>query len=147
VDPLTREGIHHALESADLWVDAVLDPDGGSYAERFQAAFPRELIWARRRMERFFDPAFTERVVRYAESSVAIRRILSDLLAGTQPYTTLKRRLVKAALPLGISLLRTRLQSGRSAGPRRAAPRQRSMSLKGALPPPGITFRQGNRNP
>jgi geranylgeranyl reductase len=148
VDPLTREGIHYALESASLWADAVLNPDGGTYAERFHAAFPRELIWARQRMERFFDPAFTERVVRYAERSAAIRRVLSDLLAGTQPYTTLKRRLVKAVLPLGISLLGSRLQSGRPAGSSRGAPRQRSMSRQGGpAPPPGITFRQGGRNP
>jgi flavin-dependent dehydrogenase len=109
VDPLTREGIHYALESASLWADAVLDPAGGAYAERLARAFPAELLWAGERAARFFAPSFTERVVRYAAASGAIRRVIGDLVAGRQPYATLKRRLMICAAPLVLSLAARRL--------------------------------------
>jgi geranylgeranyl reductase len=110
VDPLTREGIHYALETADLWAQSILDPAGGSYAARFHRAFPRELVWAATRAPRFFDPAFTERLVRYADSSAAIRAVLADLVAGRQPYATLKARLLHCALPVSVALLARRLR-------------------------------------
>jgi geranylgeranyl reductase len=109
VDPLTRQGIHYAMESALLWADAILDPAGGSYRERFHAAFPRELVPAQRYADRFFDPAFTEKIVRYAEISTAVRALLRDLVAGVQPYITLKRKLLVTAVPLSLSLLARRL--------------------------------------
>ncbi len=115
VDPLTREGIHYALETAALWTRSILEPADGSYAARFAAAFPRELLWAAARAPRFFDPAFTERVVHYADSSAAIRSVMSDLVAGRQPYATLKRRLLKCALPLSLSLVARRLTGRRAA--------------------------------
>ena len=116
VDPLTREGIHYALESGELWAGALLDPAGGSYAARFHERFPGELRRAAGHVERFFDPTFTERLVRYADSSRSIRSVLSDLVSGRQSYRTLKRRLMACALPLAVALVGRRLRrSGRAA--------------------------------
>ena len=109
VDPLTREGIHYALETADMWAGSVLDPAAGTYTERFAARFPREFGWAAEHTDLFFRPSLTERLVRYADSSPAIRRVLSDLVAGCQPYATLKRRLLRCAVPLVVSLAARRL--------------------------------------
>ena len=109
VDPLTREGIHYALETADLWAGAMLRPEDGTYTARFEGRFPREFGWAAEHTRLFFEPSFTERLVRYADSSAAIRRVLSDLVAGRQPYATLKRRLMLCAVPLAVSLTVRRL--------------------------------------
>ncbi|MFQ5719618.1 MAG: NAD(P)/FAD-dependent oxidoreductase [Acidobacteriota bacterium] len=121
VDPLTREGLHHALETARLWTGSVLDPAGGTYTARFEAFFSAELQRAARQAERFFAPAFTERLVRYADASPAIRRVLSDLVAGRQPYATLRRRLLRCAVPLMVSMAVHRVTGGRSISRRQAA--------------------------
>ena len=124
VDPLTKEGIHYALETADLWAASILDPAGGTYGARFHRHFPPEFARAEKHAERFFDPSFTERLVRYASVSRSIRKVLSDLVAGRQPYSTLRRRLLSCAVPLAVSLFFNRRLAGRGHGePRmKAAP-------------------------
>ncbi|MFQ5669953.1 MAG: NAD(P)/FAD-dependent oxidoreductase [Acidobacteriota bacterium] len=122
VDPLTREGIYYALETAMLWARSILQPERGSYTARFHRRFPAELGYAEHHAARFFTQDFTERIVRFAQVSPAIRTIISDLIAGRQSYGTLKRRLLLSALPLSVALLR-----------RRVVPRWRGMKRPGAI--------------
>jgi geranylgeranyl diphosphate/geranylgeranyl-bacteriochlorophyllide a reductase len=116
VDPLTREGIHYALETADLWADTFLESRPGGYAASFHERFPSELTWAARHAASFFHPAFTERVVRYAARSASIRAVVSDLVAGRQPYRTLRRRLMACVLPLAAATVLHRVASLRRPG-------------------------------
>jgi len=118
VDPLTREGIRHGIESSDLLVRAFAggDPDRypGLWSERFEAGFR----WASSRRARFFDPSLTERFVRYVAASRSVRAVLSDLVLGEQDYLTLRRRLVRSVLPVGADLLVARARGIFGASPR-----------------------------
>lgn len=102
VDPLTREGIHYALLSADLLAEALADGRPGDYAARWRAAAEDEFSRAGRHRAHFFQAAFTERLVRLASASRSIARILGELISGSQPYGTLKRRLLLKVPRVGI---------------------------------------------
>ena len=104
VDPLTREGIGHAIRSAELLGNAFGRGTPREYGSLWAGAFAREFAWAGARRERFFDPELTDRLVRYLDRSRAIRRVMVDLLLGSQDYLTLKRRLLRTALPAGIQM-------------------------------------------
>jgi flavin-dependent dehydrogenase len=96
-DPITGEGIYFALRSAALLADTLRA--GGStaaYAERAYSEFGRDLVKAAALRARFFAPGFSARMVRYARRSPAVRRVLADLVLGTQGYVGLKRRLLRA---------------------------------------------------
>ena len=43
----------------------------------------------------FFRPAFTGLMMRALQESAAIRAVMADLVAGRQPYRTLKWRLLR----------------------------------------------------
>jgi geranylgeranyl reductase family protein len=96
VDPITREGIFFALQSAGHAADAIAA--GGpapehAYIERVRHDIVAELIRAADFRTRFFQPRFTSLLVDALNQSPAIAGIMADLVAGTQPYRTLKWRL------------------------------------------------------
>jgi flavin-dependent dehydrogenase len=97
-DPITGEGIYYALRSAVVLADT-LRTDGSTarYPERALADFGRELLKAAALRDRFYSPGFSERMIRYASRSSAIRGVLGDLVLGEQGYHDLKRRLLWAA--------------------------------------------------
>ncbi|HJR61721.1 MAG TPA: NAD(P)/FAD-dependent oxidoreductase [Vicinamibacterales bacterium] len=97
VDPITREGIFFALLSAEHAAASILegaDP-AGSYAERLRDTIYSELILAARLKARFFQPRFMGLLISALQRSSRIRAIMSDLVAGEQPYASLRRRLVR----------------------------------------------------
>jgi len=96
-DPVTGEGIHHALRSAELLAET-LRADGSPrrYPQRVLDEFGRELLEAAKVRERFFTPGFPTRMVRYSARSAAIRDVLADLVLGEQGYRGLRRRLLRA---------------------------------------------------
>ena len=104
VDPLTREGIRHSLDSADLLADAFESGSPGDYGSLWRKRFLPEFTWAASRRERFYAPDLTSRLVRYLGGSRSIRRVMADLITGKQDYSTLKRRLLRAAFPAGLEL-------------------------------------------
>jgi flavin-dependent dehydrogenase len=112
-DPVTGEGIHHALRSAELLAET-LRADGSPrrYPQRVLEEFGRELLEAAVIRERFFAPGFPTRMVRYSARSAAIRDILADLVLGEQGYLGLRRRLLLAGprflLQAGLSWARVR---------------------------------------
>jgi len=93
VDPLTREGIFHAMRSADLLAESLLSGQPESFAAKWARGPGRELSWASRHASGFFHPRFTERLVTLCEASPRVARVTSELIAGRQSYRSLKRRL------------------------------------------------------
>jgi flavin-dependent dehydrogenase len=97
VDPITREGIFFALQSADFAADAMRR--GGDVARAYRASldeeiFP-ELAHAAALKAGFFRPRFTHVLLDALASSPAVGSVMADLVAGRQPYRTLVRRLLK----------------------------------------------------
>ena len=54
-----------------------------------------ELAGAAQLKARFFRPAFTGLMMRALQESRAIREVMADLVAGRQPYGSLKWRLLR----------------------------------------------------
>jgi geranylgeranyl reductase family protein len=103
VDPITREGIFFALQSASLAADAIARSRGGGergYAERMQSEVMSELRRAARLKDAFFQPRFTRLLIEALRRSAPIRAVTADLVAGVQSYRGLKWRLVQT-LELG----------------------------------------------
>jgi flavin-dependent dehydrogenase len=97
VDPITGEGIYYALRSAIVLAETLRAfGSPARYPERALEDFGRELLKAAAISDRFYAPGFTRRMIAYAAHSPAIRRILGDLVLGTQDYVGLKRRLLRA---------------------------------------------------
>jgi len=126
VDPLTREGIHYALASADLLADALARgrPDG--YAETWERNHGGEMAWAFRHRSLFFSRRFNEAFTFFASASPAVQKVISDLIAGRQPYRTLQRRLAGHA-PAAAGSLALRFL-------------ERFVAGRPSPPPPGLDF-------
>ena len=97
VDPLTREGIRYALSSADLLSGALLEGRPALYGERWERAAGAELDWAARHRDGFFSRGFIEAFTVLASASTAVQGVVSDLVAGRQPYPLLRHRLLGQA--------------------------------------------------
>jgi menaquinone-9 beta-reductase len=96
VDPITREGIYFALASGQWIADALAAGDDTRvYASRVRDEAVSELARAARLKAGFFRPAFTGLMVRALQQSPAIRAVMADLVAGRQPYASLKWRLLR----------------------------------------------------
>jgi geranylgeranyl reductase family protein len=96
VDPITREGIFFALQSAVAAADALSStapaPDR-QYSTRVRDDIACDLARAARYKQGFFRPRFTRLLVDALQSSERVRGVMADLVAGTQSYRGLKRRL------------------------------------------------------
>jgi flavin-dependent dehydrogenase len=95
-DPVTGEGIHPALRSAELLADTLrVHGSTARYPGRVLEDLGRDLLKAAAARPRFYRPGFPRRMVRYSLWSPAIRQVLSDLVLGEQGYLDLKRRLLR----------------------------------------------------
>jgi geranylgeranyl reductase family protein len=98
VDPLTREGIYYALLSGQWAAEALtscsLESAPRAYQERLDADIRPELVRAAALSRLFFNGAFSSLFLHGLEQSDAIRHVFADLVAGTQPYRGLRRRLL-----------------------------------------------------
>jgi geranylgeranyl reductase family protein len=97
VDPITREGIYFALASGEMAAASVL---GGrraaeSYGERIRDTIHAELRRAAVLKSWFFRPDISALVVAALGRSARIRDVMADLVAGSQPYQGLRRRLLR----------------------------------------------------
>ena len=112
VDPITREGIFFALQSAACAAD-VLSSSGSQpaclYTERVQSEIATDLARAARFKDRFFRPRFLRLMMDALEQSWSIRRVVAELVAGAQPYRGLKWRLART-FELGLALKALRLR-------------------------------------
>ena len=97
VDPITREGIFFALQSAEFAATCLLESPSRTkqtYTDKLHACIVNELAYAARIKAAFFRPQFSRLMVSALARSERIRAVMADLIAGTQPYTTLKWRLL-----------------------------------------------------
>ena len=96
VDPITREGIFFALRSASLAAEAILGVADAPtrYASALRREIYPELSRAARLKRGFFSGPFTRLLVEALRQSQPVREVMADLVAGEQPYQTLKRRLL-----------------------------------------------------
>lgn len=95
VDPITREGIFFALASGEAAAASLAAADPASdYHERIRDEIYPELMRAARLKARFFNRPFTSLLVRAIKRSPRIQTVVTDLVAGRQPYRTLRARLL-----------------------------------------------------
>jgi flavin-dependent dehydrogenase len=98
VDPVTREGIYFALQSAQFAADAIAEggPDvARRYTDHVGDEIAVELARAARLKAVFFRPQFTSLMIEALSHSEGIRATMCDLVAGRQEYISLKWRLLK----------------------------------------------------
>jgi flavin-dependent dehydrogenase len=110
VDPITGEGLYYAIRSGDLAAGVVLDdavaPEDKPEAYRalLNRDFAADLAFGSAIARRFFLGSFlfgsvTTRMVQFARGSERFRAVMADLMAGSQPYGTLKPRLLDGLAP------------------------------------------------
>jgi len=110
-DPITGEGIYYALRSARLLAETLrTEGSPAAYPERVLADFGSELLRSARLHARFYAPGFTRRMVAYAARSPSVRTVLGDLVLGTQGYSGLKGRLLRAAPSFLLDSARAKLR-------------------------------------
>jgi menaquinone-9 beta-reductase len=104
VDPITREGICFALESAELAAQALAGPRTvAAYSEAVKGSIHGELRRAARMKTRFFAPGFTRLLIRSLQRSEPIRQIMAGLVSGHFGYHGLRRRLLRTG-EVGLAL-------------------------------------------
>jgi flavin-dependent dehydrogenase len=97
-DPLTREGIRYGLLTG-LWAaESLLAGRPAAYAERLESELREEMEKAAQARGLFLEGAIGRWAVPMARAHPGIRRVLNDLLTCRQPYTGLRRRLLRAAV-------------------------------------------------
>jgi len=97
VDPITREGIFFAIQSGAFAAESLLaggDP-ARTYRERLRATIYPELLHAARLKSRFFRPAFVSLLIHALQRSDRVGAVMADLVAGEQPYHSLRARLLR----------------------------------------------------
>jgi len=105
-DPITGEGLYYAIKSGDLASQVVLDDAHGMAAKAaaYRAIVAREFAMdlefaaslARRVfLGKFMFGGVPERMVQFIRRSERFRDLMQELFAGTQPYLSLKARLMK----------------------------------------------------
>jgi flavin-dependent dehydrogenase len=119
VDPVTGEGLHYALRSADLMANSLIENQPEQYASSVQSDFLPELITAASYGDLFYHGSFCgsallDRMVQMADYSDEMRRILKDLFSGSQGYIDLRQR-VGRSLPTILSQCGANLLWGQGA--------------------------------
>jgi flavin-dependent dehydrogenase len=107
VDPLTREGIRFAVRTGELvgQLDAPRRP--GAYQQAYRSEVVPELAKAAQLTRTFFSPRFLTWFVRCLRRSPQVAHVFSDLVAGVQPYRTLRRRFLRLSPRIAMDYLRT----------------------------------------
>lgn len=97
VDPITREGIYFAMASGVGAAAAILDGQdpAARYTTWLRDTIHVELRLAARLKARFYRPEFIALLLTALQRSDRIRRIMADLIAGEQPYHSLRSRLLR----------------------------------------------------
>ena len=121
VDPVTGEGIYFAMRSGELLADALIEGVAESYPARVWQDFGKKLALGARMARFFYRGEFlgahpSTRLIEFSARSRAFKRLLEDLLDGTQSYPGLAVRMYRTlAASLGeaaVGALRRRLPAG-----------------------------------
>lgn len=103
VDSITREGIFFAIQSGMFAARAALSANAEQeYAAQVQDEIAPELRSAAALKDGFFRPRFTRLLMHALRHSDAVRGVMADLVAGRQPYSGLKWRLIRT-MELGLA--------------------------------------------
>jgi geranylgeranyl reductase family protein len=107
-DPITGEGIHFALKSAEILAATIDQP--GQYAKAVWNDMGRELARASHMYQKFYSGRFLagdfrKRTIQLSDRSRTLRGILGNLIAGNQPYLGLKKKLIFSSPRIGWELL------------------------------------------
>lgn len=105
-DPITGEGLYYAIRSGDLASRIVLDDAHGlaHKAAAYRAVLAREfaldlefaaMLAKRLFLGRFLFDSVPARMVQLIRRSPRFRDLMQELFAGTQPYLSLKSRLLR----------------------------------------------------
>lgn len=89
-DPLTGEGIHWALISAELLARSIEEDDIQSYEEKLDEQVHPELNKAARLKKKFFRRWFWEAAIFLMRRSPSCAAVAADFIAGSQDYGTLR---------------------------------------------------------
>jgi flavin-dependent dehydrogenase len=99
VDAISGEGIHHALEAGEMLSQALVEagPVEGPllYQRRWQRSTGRDLAVAARWAARYYSPPVVEFALNVGRRSRRARHVMADLLMVLQPYSGLRRRLLR----------------------------------------------------
>jgi geranylgeranyl reductase family protein len=106
VDPITGEGLYYAMRSGDLASRTLVDDAHGiaekaaAYRALLAREFALDLEFAAMLAKRVFLGSFMfntvpARMIHFMRRSPRFRELMQDLFAGTQPYLTLRKRLLK----------------------------------------------------
>jgi len=106
VDPITGEGLYYAIRSGDLASRVLIDDAHGivekaaAYRALLSREFALDLEFAATLAKRVFLGNFMfhsvpARMIQFIRRSPRFRDLMQDLFAGTQPYLTLKSRLLR----------------------------------------------------
>jgi flavin-dependent dehydrogenase len=106
VDPITGEGLYYAMRSGDLASRVVVDDAHGiaekaaAYRTMLAREFALDLEFAATLAKRVFLGRFMfntvpARMIHFMQRSPRFRELMQDLFAGTQPYLTLRKRLLR----------------------------------------------------
>ena len=106
VDPITGEGIYYAMRSGDLASRVVMDDahpllaKADAYRTLLSREFALDLEFAATLAKRVFLGRFMfntvpARMIHFMRRSPRFRGLMQDLFAGTQPYLTLRSRLLR----------------------------------------------------
>jgi geranylgeranyl reductase family protein len=121
VDPITGEGLYYAIRSAEFAARAVVSEQAGLYAGWLREDFTGDLELAARLASRVYLGSFLarpipERTVQFSRYSPRFAQLVLDLVAGRQPYSSLKRRLWTNLGATSLEILRN-VRLTRSAAP------------------------------
>jgi geranylgeranyl reductase family protein len=105
VDPITGEGLYYAMRSADLAAETIVQDScpvhelDGAYRKVLQHDFWEDLAFGSLIARRVFLGSFLfrtvpTRMVEFMRRSPRFQELMQDLFAGTQPYLTLRQRLL-----------------------------------------------------
>jgi flavin-dependent dehydrogenase len=108
VDPITGEGIYFAFRSAEILAETIDHP--GQYSKTVLHEIGRELARASRMYGKFYNGRFLggdfrKRTIQLAKRSRTVQQILGNLIAGNQPYLSLKKKLVLSVPSVGWDLV------------------------------------------
>ena len=106
VDPITGEGLYYAIRSGDLAGEAILSEHSSlvekarAYRAMIERDFAADLAFGATLAKhvflgRFLFSTVPAQMVRFLRRSPRFYSLMQDLLAGTQPYGTLKGRLFR----------------------------------------------------
>ncbi len=95
VEPISGEGIYYAIYSAEILARCILGNELTLFQQLCMKHFGKNLVKAGQIFDYFYQAEFLETMVTMAEKSKAIRKILSEMVAGNIDYLSLKGRFRK----------------------------------------------------